>query len=123
MKNIIALIALMLLVSLTSSAMDVIRISGLASSPNIKDVSLDLTVRIYDASNDQIRTCEVENVYFDNQGMFSFVINPAQLTYNPLYTLKFENQMNRLILFEGRLDKVVSEQSQFGAYLLSLIHI
>lgn len=114
MKRIIAIIALIVFGTLSMSAMDQIRVAGISSTTSIKDVTLTLTVNIYDAANTQIWTADVSGVYFDNQGVFSFVLDAGALTYNPVYNVRVLNASGGTILFESRLDKIVLAQSQLG---------
>jgi hypothetical protein len=117
MKRIIAIIALIVVSAISMSAMDAIRIAGVSSSTNVRNVTLTLTVNVYDASNTRLWTSDVPDVYFDNQGVFSFTLNPAELTYNPVYNVKVLNASGGTVLFESRLDKIVLAQSQLGANL------
>jgi len=117
MKRIIAIIALIVISAISMSAMDAIRIAGVSSSTNVRNVTLTLTVNVYDASNTRLWTLDVPGVYFDNQGVFSFTVNPAELTYNPVYNVKVLNASGGTVLFESRLDKIVLAQSQLGANL------
>ncbi len=117
MKRIIAIIALIVIGTLSMSAMDQIRIAGISSTTSIKNTTLTLTVNIYDASNVQIWTTDVSGVYFDNQSVFSLIINAAAVAYNPVYNVKVLNASGGQILFESRLDKIVLAQSQLGAEL------
>jgi hypothetical protein len=117
MKRIIAIIALIVVSAISMSAMDAIRIAGVSSSTNVRNVTLTLTVNVYDASNTRLWTIDVPSVYFDNQGVFSFTLNPAELTYNPVYNVKVLNASGGTVLFESRLDKIVLAQSQLGANL------
>lgn len=117
MKRIIAILALIVFGTLSMSAMDPIRVAGMSSTTSIKDVTLTLTVNIYDASNTQIWTSDFAGVYFDNQGVFSFILDASALTYNPVYNVKILNASGGTILFESRLDKIVLAQSQIGAEL------
>lgn len=97
------------------SAMDAIRIAGQSSAASVNNTTLTLTVRIFDTSNDQIWTTDIAGVKFDNQSVFSFLIEPTGVAYNPLYNIKVENKANSVVLYESRLDKIVMAQSQFGA--------
>ncbi|MEI6089058.1 MAG: tail fiber domain-containing protein [bacterium] len=114
MRKFVAIIALIVIGAIYTSAMDAIRIAGISSTTSVRNVTLDLTIRFFDADDIEIWNCKVEDVYFDNQTAFSIVITPVVITYNPLYTIKVENTLNGIILFEGRLDKIVSDQSQYG---------
>jgi hypothetical protein len=116
-KKFLILMVLTVLAITSSMAMDPVRIAGQASSTNVKNVTLDLTIRVYDASNNEIYHVGIPDIYFDQESAFSFVWDALFVNYNPLYLLKIENSLNGIILFESRLDKVINAQTQYRAYV------
>ncbi|MEI6090588.1 MAG: hypothetical protein WCR42_09070 [bacterium] len=116
-KKILILIVLTVLTVTSSLAMEPVRIAGQASSDQVKNGAFGLTLRVYDAANDQIGAdVNCGSIDFDDMGVFSFVWN-SSITYNPLYTIKISLATNGLVIFESRLDKLVIAQTQFGAYI------
>ncbi|MEI6090591.1 MAG: hypothetical protein WCR42_09085, partial [bacterium] len=119
MFNKLVLILVLIVLTITSTlAMDPIRIAGQSSSATVKSDAFELTLRVYDAANDQIGSdFSVGFIDFDDMGVFSFVWSDPSLVYNPIYTIKISLTSNGLVIFESRLDKIVIAQSPFGALI------